>query len=466
MWDMGHLNRRLGPTSTLMPVDFDSAVHTAEPSLDGLKKLADHLSLRREAILSAWRRAVDADSELTTASTITRAQFIDHIPAVLDAFEHRLSAQDPADLARAHEEQKDSAGEHGLHRWQQGYNQPDTMCEWGHLHLCLLEELENYQALNAGIEPTVMQRARRELVRLCSDGVSASATRYARLQQSEAATRVRELEAALDQLRMLDQGRAEGWREAAHDLRGRAHVIANASAVLTRDDVPAHIRPRFSEMLKAGVQSLNALLTDLMDQARLEAGHEHRQITHFDIAARLKEFCDTARPLAAEKNLFLIATGPPSLLVDGDAEKIQRIVQNLVLNALKVTDKGGIKVTWEAGDNERRPQWALCVQDTGPGFERGCATPLERVLKRATAEAREVEQQNVSADQTGSLQSDSAPTLASQTPHQPSRLPSGEGIGLSIVKRLCEMLDASLELESSKGEGTTFRVIFPRRYAS
>lgn len=217
-------------------------------------------------------------------------------------------------------------------------------------------------------------------------------------------------------------------------------------------------------MLKLGVQSLNMLLSDLMDQARLEAGQERRQITHFDVAARLKDYCDTTRPLAAERNLFLVAKGPPSLMIDGDAEKIQRIVQNLVLNALKVTEEGGIKVTWEAGDNEHRPQWALCIQDTGPGFERGYATPLESNLKRATTEAHEVEHRNVSAGQPDSLQSDSAPTLASQSSHPPSRLPSGEGIGLSIVKRLCEMLDASLELESSKGEGTTFRVIFPRRY--
>jgi signal transduction histidine kinase len=441
-----------------------SAVNNSEQTAEGLRQLADHLALRRESILSAWRRAVDVDVELTTASSITRAQFIDHIPAVLDAFEHRLSARDAAEYSRARDEQKDSAAEHGLHRWQQGYNQPDTMCEWGHLHLCLLEELENFQALNAGVEPAVMRRALRDLVRLCSDGVSASASRYARLQQSEAATRVNELEAALIQLRLLDQGRAEAWRDAAHDLRGRAHLIANASAVLTRADMPEQLRPRFSEMLKVGVQSLNMLLTDLMDQARLEAGHEHRHITHFDVAGRLRAFCDTARPLAAEKNLFLEAKGPTSLMVDGDSEKIQRIMQNLVLNALKVTEVGGIKVTWEAGDNLVRPQWALCVQDTGPGFERSSATPLERVLKRATTEAHDVEHRNLSPNQTGSLQSDSAPTLASQSSNLPSRVPSGEGIGLSIVKRLCEMLDASLELESSKGEGTTFRVIFPRRY--
>lgn len=433
-----------------------------DQSSAGLENLAAHLAERRDSVLSAWRRAVDADPELTTASTITRAQFIDHIPAVLDAFEWRLCAQGTSDCAQAQEEQKESASAHGLHRWQQGYNQPEAMREWGHLHLCLLQELENFQALNAGVESALMQIARRELVRLCSDGVCASAERYARLQQSEAASRLNELEFALAQLKTLDQERAEAWREAAHDLRGRAHVIANAFAVLTRAGVPEQHRTQFSEVLRHGVQSLNRLLTDLMDQARLEAGHERRDITHFDVASLLKEFCDANRPLAVEKNLFLIATGPTPLMVDGDSGKIQRIVQNLLLNALKVTEQGGIKVTWESGENERRPQWAVCVQDTGPGFKRGFATPLARVLKRATAEAHDAEQRNVSPD-SPSLQSDTAPTLASQS-DAPPQLPAGEGIGLSIVKRLCELLDASIELESSEGEGTTFRVIFPRRY--
>jgi signal transduction histidine kinase len=274
---------------------------------------------------------------------------------------------------------------------------------------------------------------------------------------------MRGLESALTQLQALEQERATAWREAAHDLRGRAHIIANASAVLAQDGVPDQYRTRFSEILRRGVQSLNKLLTDLMDQARLEAGQERRLVTHFDVASVLREFCDTFRPLAAEQNLFLIATGPASLMIDGDSEKIQRIVQNLVFNAIKATKQGGVKVTWEASDDERRPQWALCVQDTGPGFKEGTATPLARVLKIATDEAHVVEQQNVSSSDS-SPSADSAPTLASQTATPSARVPAGEGIGLSIVKRLCEMLDASLELESSDGEGTTFRVIFPRRY--
>ena len=438
-------------------------MHHPESPSDTLKQLAAWLGERRDAILTAWRRAVDADPELTTASTTSRAQFVDHIPAVLDAFEWRLAADLPSERARAREEQQESAAEHGLHRWQQGYNQPETMCEWGHLHLCLLSELEGFEAAHPGVEPAAMQTARRELVRLCSEGMSMSAARYAQLQQREAASRVSELESALAQLQQLEQQRAEAWREAAHDLRGRAHAIASASAVLTREGVPEQHRERFSEMLRLGVQSLNKLLGDLMDQARLEAGHERRQIVQFDVAALLKEYCDTTRALAAEKNLFLVAKGSTPLVVDGDPGKVQRIVQNLVLNAIKVTERGGVKVTWEAREDARRPQWALCIQDTGPGFKPGSASPLERVLKLATEEAHEVEQRNVAPDRVDP-QADSAPTMASQTAPSRAQPPVGEGIGLSIVKRLCEMLDASLELESSEGEGTTFRIIFPRRY--
>lgn len=432
-------------------------------SLTALKAIAAFLAERRESILTAWRHAVDSDPELTTASTTTRAQFIDHIPAVLEAFEWRLSAQHESERVQAREEQKQSSAEHGLHRWQQGYNQPETMGEWGHLHLCLLQELEGFQRLNPNIAPGVMHTARCELVRLCSGGMSASASRYVQLQQREAASRVLELESALTQLQELEQARAEAWREAAHDLRGRAHAIASASAVLTREGVPEQHRTRFSEMLRLGVQSLNKLLGDLMDQARLEAGHERRQIIQFDVAAVVKEYCDTTRSVAADKGLFLVARGVEPLMVDGDPAKIQRILQNLVLNALKVTEKGGVKITWEADDDERRPHWALCVQDTGPGFKGGAATPLERVLKRATDEAHEVEQRN--APPSGAdPQAGTAPTLASQTAPSRALAPAGEGIGLSIVKRLCEMLDASLELESSEGEGTTFRITFPRRY--
>lgn len=150
-------------------------------------------------------------------------------------------------------------------------------------------------------------------------------------------------------------------------------------------------------------------------------------------------------------------------MVEGDAVKVQRILQNLVLNALKVTQSGGVLVTWEASDSQAEAnQWALCVQDTGPGFKRG-QTPLRRVLKEATDRVLEAED-SASEGEGSSLLATPAPTLESQSSTN-GHLPTGEGIGLSIVKRLCELLDASIELQSTSGQGTTFRVIFPRRYA-
>jgi signal transduction histidine kinase len=428
-----------------------------------LAALADHLARRRDAILSAWRLAIDLDPDLNSSAKSTRSQFVDHIPDVLDAFESRLRAQNSEEKADARLEQKEWAAEHGTHRWQQGYNLLETMREWGHLHLCLLAEIERYSRQYVEVGSDAPAIARRELARLASEGVCASAARYAQLQQSEAASRLFDLEIALGDLQALELERAESWRQAAHDLRGSAHVIATASAVLNREDVPDSKRSELSAVLSVASASLSKLLNDLLDQARLEAGHERRNIKPFDVARVIKEYCETARPLAADRSLFLKCEGPPELLVEGDATKVQRILQNLVLNALKVTQSGGIRVTWEAGEEAADSnQWALCVQDTGPGFK-SAATPIKTMLKDATQAARDAEEA-VDADEHALLTADPAPTLTSESSARGQRVPRGEGIGLSIVKRLCELLDASIELQSSPGQGTTFRVVFPRTY--
>jgi signal transduction histidine kinase len=427
-----------------------------------LQALAEHLAQRRAEILLNWHRVVDADSELTTASSISRTQFYDHIPQVLDAFERLLCAQSFSDKQEAKAEQKTNAAEHGLHRWQQGYNQLETMREWALLHLCLLDELEHYATAHSSLDTSVMHTARRALARLCGDGVCESAARYARLQQSEAASRLRDLEQAVLQLQEVDRERAARWREAAHDLRSTVHVVTSAAAVLDRDGVAEAARVRMSQALRRGTTSLHELLADLMDLARLEAGQERRKLVRFDAAQMLKEFCEPLRALAAERNLFFKTDGIERLPVQGDPVKVQRIAQNLVTNALKATSSGGVRVTWEERNTGERQNWILCVQDTGPGLDPKTAAPLERALKRATEESQQVEEKAEATEDTQE-KLDPAPTLLSRS-SSPSRDLGGEGIGLSIVKRLCELVDASLELETSVGQGTTFRVIFPRQY--
>ena len=429
-----------------------------------LTTLAQHLAARRHAILRNWQRSVERDPELTTSSSLSRAQFNDHIPQVLDAFERRLQSQDPVEKELAFEDQKSSAAEHGLHRWQQGYGQRETIREWGHLHYWLLSELEDYAQSRPELQSSVMPIARRALVRLCGEGVCESAASYERLQRTEAASRVRELSSALQQLQRLERQRAETWREAAHDLRGTVGVISNASTLLATETADDPRRANASQLLQRSVASLRALLTDLIDLGRLESGEERRRLASFDAAALLQEYCENLRPLAQQRDLFLEAQGPPSLLVEGDAPKLQRIAQNLILNALAVTRRGGVRVLWAERSGSGVQQWLLCVQDTGPGFQaESVASPLERALRQATAEAHESETR-AAGDGAPASGIAPAPTLRSQSDADTAGDTAGEGIGLSIVKRLCELLDASLELETSPGAGTTFRVIFPRAY--
>ena len=138
-----------------------------------------------------------------------------------------------------------------------------------------------------------------------------------------------------------------------------------------------------------------------------------------------------------------------------------RIAQNLVLNALKATERGGVRVLWESRTVSGMQQWLLCVQDTGRGFHKtSAAAPLEQALREATVEAHEVE---AGCDPAPMLKSQSRPPYVGD-PAATGAVMGGEGIGLSIVKRLCELLDATMELETAPGAGTTFRIVFPSSY--
>src|SRR5471032_1593874 len=115
--------------------------------------LSDFLGTQREAILQAWRKAADDDPKQTTVRVLTRGQFNDHIPQVLDAFEQKLrarpgsSADKAADTVTKREEVK-----HGLHRWQQGYRLQELMHEWGHLQLCIFQAVETFAAAHREFE--------------------------------------------------------------------------------------------------------------------------------------------------------------------------------------------------------------------------------------------------------------------------------------------------------------------------
>lgn len=437
-------------------------IQTTKTVQEQLNALATHFGEQRDSILQNWCTATQNAPELKIASSLTRLQFNNHIPGVLEAFADKLRTWPGEPGADAQQQEKDQVTEHGLQRWQQGYQLNELTREWGHLQMCLMEELESYAVAHPDLEPRVMPTARRALAHLCWDGISDSTTQYWHLHQAEAAGHVRDLEQALNTLNELDRVRGEALREAAHDLRGSVTVVTGAASLLRKEDVSEPMRPQFLDMLQRGVLSLHEMLNDLMSLARLEAGHEQRQVAPFDAAVLLADFCTTSLPLAHERGLYLKMEGPNSLMVEGDRSRIQRILQNLLLNSLKYTQRGGVTVMWGAAENSNDNRWMFCVQDTGPGLDSGPGAPLARQLYEATQVSHEINDTHQTG--IGAEHIISTPTVATQpgsTP--PSQLP-GEGVGLSIVKRLCELLDASLELETSPGQGSTFRVTLPRRY--
>jgi signal transduction histidine kinase len=425
-----------------------------------LNELASELLERRESILDAWRAAGEAGPGGSVASSLSRAQFNDHIPAVLDCLASTLRAWPEEQDADAVEQQAARVCEHGLQRWQQGYPLRELIAEWGYLQVCVVDELERYAAEHPSLDPTVMPTARRAWSQLCASGVTQSATQYWRLQQAESAGHVNDLEKALSALQAIEQSRAEGWRTAAHDLRGSVTVVKGAATLLNESDVEPELRGEVADMLTKSVSSLHEMLNDLLSLARLEAGHEQREIATFDAAALLRDFCFASQTAAAERGLYLKMDGPESMPVEGDRAKVLRIVQNLLLNAIKYTQRGGVTVIWGPDKGRDTDRWTFSVQDTGPGIDENRSAPLAQELHSATEAADDA--RDASTDRRRDMPA--ATTLPSASEALPQSEQPGEGVGLSIVKRLCELLDAGLELATKPGQGTTIRVILPRSY--
>jgi len=199
--------------------------------------------------------------------------------------------------------------------------------------------------------------------------------------------------------------------------------------------------------------------------ARLQAGYELPNVTSFDAAVALKELFDNLQPMATDRGLVLKASGPETFIVEGDVVKMRRIAQNLLLNALRYTSQGSVTLAWgDSRDNDPK-RWTLTVQDTGPGIHAGPGAPLVEALQEATAESKQVDEKRSSVAQNSKI-IDQEVSAGGSVPADPRPVHQvrGEGIGLSIVKRLCELLDASIEVESTPGEGTTFRIVLPRHY--
>jgi len=418
-----------------------------------LAALASYLKTRRDAVLHVWEETVNGDPEAHVGITLSATHLRDIFTEILEDFERRLNAG-----AEGPSKEEEHSLEHGSHRWQQGYSLRELVREWGYLQRCMMAELERYALDHPDLEPGTMIFARQVWLELCGGSIERSVERFAELQKAEATGVLYDLQQAVETVRASERKRAEAWHEAAHDLRGNVGVVTSTTTLLAQEDAPETLRAKAVGVLQTSVTSLLDLLEDLMSLARLEAGRELRKLDTFDAAAHLRQLCQALEPAAHEKGLFLKAEGPETLEVEGDRLKVQRIVQNLALNGLKYTAAGGVTITWRTTRERDADRWILSIQDTGPGLHEAPGSPIAGELREATDSGRKVENlYPVSGVEP-------LPNAGSPPIPPPSMRP-GEGIGLLIVKRLCELLEAEMSVTSTRA-GTTFQIVLPRRYSA
>ena len=427
-----------------------------------LAALGSRLEERREAILADWRARVRADPLLATGDSLPVAQLNDHLTALLEDFERRLKAAGSGGSHAGDGARAGDAAAHGLHRWQQGYAISEVARELGRLNESMVGEIDRCCAEPGLSDPRLSSRARSLWASSLASTLGESAEQYAKLRQLEASGQVRDLEAALASLRGLESQRGALWEQAAHDLRGNLAVVALATRGLARAAGSEGAKDRLIASLDANVRSLGALLADVTTLARLQGGQEVRLAAPMDASALLRELAASAGEFARERGLELRVDGPERFDVDGDAIKVRRVVQNLLLNALRYTRRGSVALSWGADSQSPDARWFVQVRDTGPGLPAGSGPTLAAALGAASQQSK-LAAEAESAGEVAHVGPGEASDAA--TPDAPgSAHPGGEGIGLLIVKRLCSLLDATLEMESSAGVGTTFRAILPRGY--
>ncbi|MFD1141953.1 sensor histidine kinase [Larkinella insperata] len=410
-----------------------------------LDALAVYLAARREALLNNWRTVCEKDTSIYTIGNMSREEFNNKVPFMLNGLEQRMR-QMPSDI-----DVKLMASEHGLHRWQKGYSLHELLSEMNHLSQLVRDELRQYWKRFPTTDMDLVGQSYDLVAWFSLQSTNGSVEQYTELQRIAASSRTEALQKTLNELEHLSRQRGDLLRSSSHDLRSGFGVVKGAASLLELDGKSDEERKEMLEMLNRNLSSVHELVTQLMDLARLEAGQESISVQTFDVSELLHSLVKTYQPIAEEQSLMLQANGPSKLMIESDPIQVQRIVQNLVLNALTHTESGFISVSWTTEDTLR---WILSVQDSGPGltnqqpgsFAEILAPTVESTaafgLSSAEADAREAA--NINASKAAS---------------------SGEGIGLSIVKQLCELLGASLEIETRRGQGTLFRIRLPiQRY--
>lgn len=208
---------------------------------------------------------------------------------------------------------------------------------------------------------------------------------------------------------------------ASHDLRQPIHALRLFAEALGDGEDPTRMRG-LAHQIRDSADSLTGMFDELLDLSRLESGSVEARLTEFPLGPLLEQLAAELAPDAAAKGIALDVV-KTSAVVRSDPLLLRRILQNLLVNALRHTEQGRVLV----GCRRRGKLLRVEVWDTGPGIPEG---------KRA-----EIFREFTQLDQ--------------------KRRSEGLGLGLAIVEKLARLLDCQVELESIVGKGSMFRVSVP-----
>jgi PAS domain S-box-containing protein len=248
--------------------------------------------------------------------------------------------------------------------------------------------------------------------------------------------RTAELQTALVQAEAADRIKSAFLATMSHELRTPLNSIIGFTGIVLQG-LAGPLTPEQQKqlgMVRGSARHLLDLINDVLDISKIEAGQLEVRDEPVDLAALLERTVGTIRPLAAQKGLALETRIPDTLpALRSDRRRVEQILLNLLNNAVKFTDRGGVTLTVRAGPDvrlaDRRPAVALAVADTGIGIR---PADLQRLFQPFQ-----------------------------QVDSGLSRQHEGTGLGLAICRRLAELLGGTITVQSTWGVGSTFTVTLP-----
>jgi len=231
------------------------------------------------------------------------------------------------------------------------------------------------------------------------------------------------------QAREANRLKSEFLANMSHELRTPMNaIIGFTELVVTGAHGPLTDRQEKSlERVLRNARNLLGLINDVLDLSRIEAGKMAITEDEFRPLQTLQAVFSTLEPMATQKGLqvSVVDEGAPDV-VKGDEARVRQIVLNLVSNAIKFTNEGGVRVM---ARREPEGRWSIRVEDTGIGI---APEHLDDIFE----EFRQVDASS-------------------------ARRAGGSGLGLAISRNLARLMDGDLRVESTVGKGSAFSVILP-----